>query len=679
MVYDAVGRLTQLVDYDGQPTTFEYDQADRLTRRRHADGTEVRFTYTAGGRRATEEDARGVTSYQYDAAGRLARVDQPGTGAVQYAHDISNRLTSIATPGGTTTYGYDAMGRLATVQGSSGTTTYRYDPAGNLSAVLLPSGVTGALAHDARNRLTSVLYERAGATLSTFTYAYTPAGRRASVTEAGATTSFTYDQMGRLVDETRTGASAYSRQYEYDLAGNRTRLIANGLPVTYTYDADDRLLTAGSVAYTYDPRGNVASRDQAGAVSTFAWTPDNRLASVSSGAGVVSFQYDADGTRVAKATAAGTLRYLIDRRNPTGLRQVVEERDGAGGLVARHQFGAGLVSSQRNLVDSFVLPDGSGNVRQLTDTAGAVIDQYAYDAFGNGVAQAGSTENDYRYLGQQLDEETGLYYLRERYYDPAVGRFLGRDPVEGDPTLPTSLHRYAYAGNDPVNFADPNGDFFTLIDFSLTSVISGGIRGLEVGKQLSTICRVKGLAKAIPIAIGLRQAAESKVKFAEKLFELLSPSLSVGTLMDPKLSAALAAKHTIYEHPQAKLLSPPRKLYGDAKSVEIGLQASTDNELALELAIAEFPNSQLKFGGTCQIHPFQLKSWSFGIGKEKALFDIRVCDFISIGTIYGVVNATTSVTSGGDPSASMDLGLKLAVPFLPEVSFTVLKLPDDMR
>ena len=142
-----------------------------------------------------------------------------------------------------------------------------------------------------------------------------------------------------------------------------------------TYDANDRLLATGSVSYTYDPRGNVASRNQAGAVSTFGWTSDNRLASVTNVNGTTAFAYDADGTRVAKSSAAGTIRYLVDSVNPTGLRQALEERDAGGGLVATHQFGLGLLSSSKNSVERYVLTDGQASVRMLADAAGQVTDQ----------------------------------------------------------------------------------------------------------------------------------------------------------------------------------------------------------------------------------------------------------------------------------------------------------------
>ena len=96
-------------------------------------------------------------------------------------------------------------------------------------------------------------------------------------------------------------------------------------------------------------------------------------------------------------------------------------------------------------------------MRELFSDTGAVTDTYAYDAFGNTVAQSGSTVNEFPYRGEQLDSTLGAYYLRARYDNPLAGRFMSRDPNEGDITNPATLHAYLYAGGDPVNRIDPTG------------------------------------------------------------------------------------------------------------------------------------------------------------------------------------------------------------------------------
>jgi RHS repeat-associated protein len=86
-----------------------------------------------------------------------------------------------------------------------------------------------------------------------------------------------------------------------------------------------------------------------------------------------------------------------------------------------------------------------------------VTDTYDYDAFGNPVTTSGSTPNTMLYLGEQFDPDLWHYYLRARYYNFVTGRFVSRDPEDGDDTTPATLHKYLYAHGDPVNARDPSG------------------------------------------------------------------------------------------------------------------------------------------------------------------------------------------------------------------------------
>ena len=98
-----------------------------------------------------------------------------------------------------------------------------------------------------------------------------------------------------------------------------------------------------------------------------------------------------------------------------------------------------------------------GDVVALTDSAGAVVATYQYDAYGNLLKETGNVENPYRYAGYRYNKESGLYYLQSRYYNPETGRFLTRDTFEGFENEPLSLNKYAYAENKPILYTDPSG------------------------------------------------------------------------------------------------------------------------------------------------------------------------------------------------------------------------------
>jgi RHS repeat-associated protein len=196
----------------------------------------------------------------------------------------------------------------------------------------------------------------------------------------------------------------------------------------------------------------------------------------------VTMIYDGFGNRVAKTVNGVTTRYLVeDDVNPTGYPQVMDELAGNGMVERTYTYGLQRIS-QNQVVNNTWTPsfygyDGAGSVRQLTNATGTVTDTYEYDAFGNKVNSTGTAPNNYLYRGEQYDQDLGLYYLRARYYNPNTGRFMSRDPQEytplkrtgtldltgpfemtGNPPLDSKkLHKYLYAGGDPVNFIDPLG------------------------------------------------------------------------------------------------------------------------------------------------------------------------------------------------------------------------------
>jgi RHS repeat-associated protein len=214
-----------------------------------------------------------------------------------------------------------------------------------------------------------------------------------------------------------------------------------------SFDANGNQVTADGVTLSYDFRDKLKSTS----------------------GGVTAIGYDGDGQRTSKTINGVTTHYLVDELNPTGYAQVVEEL--VNGQVQRvYTYGQALLSQRQLIAGSWVTShygyDGSGNVRVLTNGAGAVTDTFDYDAYGNLLGRTGTTPNSYLYRGQQFDADLGVYYLRARYYSPQRGRFLTRDTFDGVQSEPRSLHKYLYAQADPINQLDASG-FASTAEFSL--------------------------------------------------------------------------------------------------------------------------------------------------------------------------------------------------------------------
>jgi len=377
-------------------------------------------------------------------------------------------IQSSNSNGANVSYTYDGLNRLGTVVDhrlpGNNTTTYTYDNASNVATVAYPKGLTSTFTYDELNRVTGL----STPPIANYSYTLGLTGNRTNATEqSGRTLQWSYNGIYQLTNETITGDPANNdgnngyASYTLDPVGNRTgatSTFSGFSPGFGSYNPNDQISTE-----TYDSNGNV-TRTANG--NNYIYDSENHMISMSNSTTSVTMKYDAFGNRVSKAvTTAGvttTTQYLVDNLNPTGYAQVLDELTGPIGSAAvsrTYTYGLQRISQVQitGNVLSYYQYDGGGSVRQLTNSVGQVTDSYEYDAFGNSFTKTGTTPNNYLYRGEQYDSDLGLYYLRARYYNPATGRFLSRDPEDGHAWDPKSLHKYLYAGGDPVNEIDPLG------------------------------------------------------------------------------------------------------------------------------------------------------------------------------------------------------------------------------
>ena len=458
--YDPVGNLTSLVHFNGVNTSYTYDALNRLLSRVTPSEPAVRFTYTPTGKYLTSTAGDGTVNYSYDSLDRLVTKATP-EGTLSYTYFPTGKVETITSSnanGASISYSYDDLNRLSTVVDNrlsgNNTTTYSYDPASNLATATYSNGLQSTFTYDPLNRLTAM-----STPVSSYTYQLGPTGNRTVATEGtGRTMNWTYDGIYRLTNEAITSDPNQvngSVAYGLDPVGNRlsdTSSLSGINSSSFSFNADDEVSTE-----IYDNNGNTLTTGG----KSFTYDAENHLTGMSVSGTVVSIVDDAFGNRVAKTVNGATTKYLVeDDVNPTGYPQVWDELTGSA-VTRTYTYGLQRIS-QDQAVDgawtpSFYGYDGGGSVRQLTNSAGTVTNTYEYDAFGNEVNHTGTTPNNYLYRGEQYDSDLGLYYLRARYYDPLTGRFLSRDPADGDSENPSTLHKYLYAGGDPVNGWDPTG------------------------------------------------------------------------------------------------------------------------------------------------------------------------------------------------------------------------------
>jgi RHS repeat-associated protein len=465
-LYDALGNLTNKVDFKSQTINYIYDINNRLTQKKYPDGTSVSFSYNTMGWRTSMTDALGTTTYDYDVRGRRTKKVTP-VGTLTYKWDNNGNLTNLSSStanGTSTTYKYDVLNRLTNVVDRYGSNTfYSFDPVGNLKVVYFPAGVSNVYSYDSLNRLTNLVIARS-TNQASFFYQLGLTGSRTNLTElSGRKVAYNYDKLYRLTNETVSSDPSINGTlgYFYDSVGNRTNRtgsLGSLGAVVSGYNTNDWL-----TGDTYDNNGNTTL---SGGIAD-QYDCENRL--TNHNAGAVLLVYDGDGNRVKKTTGSGTTYFLIDDLNPTGYPQVVEELTTIGSTPTKlYTYGLDLISQRQGAgTTHYYGYDGQGSVRFLIDGAGAKADTYQYDAYGTLIASTGSTPNNYLFCGEYWDSDLGMYYLRARYFKPAIGRFWTMDSHEGIPDDPESLHKYLYCAADPVNRIDPSGNM-SLPEISLT-------------------------------------------------------------------------------------------------------------------------------------------------------------------------------------------------------------------
>jgi RHS repeat-associated protein len=451
--YDAVGNLTSTLDGNGKTNIFAYDALNRRLSATLSDKSSVAYTYDAVGNRLTMTDWRGTTSFNYDALNRVMSVTQPGAVAVGYSYDAVGNRSSITYPDGKVVlYQYDELNRLTQAKDwSNQTTAYAYDAAGNLTSTTLPNGASTSYLYDAANRLLNITNRAGTQVLSAYTYLLDKVGNRLEVASFNeGVQRYGYDMLYRLTSW--VSPSRQIARYRYDAVGNRTVLVAPTGATVYSYDSADELLTAGTTAYTYDANGNQISKTAAGVTTIYGWDPLNRLNSVTGGGVNTQYQYDGDSNRVGQKTIAGTYTYVND--TAATLPAVVNEIGPDGNII--YVYGSSLISASVGGLQSFYQFDGLGSVSAITDPTKTEKASYVYDPWGyvlGGFDSLGS-KNKFKFAGESMDLSTGLVYLRARYYDAVLGKFISRDTKPAPAPLDSA---YRYALSNPIRFSDPTG------------------------------------------------------------------------------------------------------------------------------------------------------------------------------------------------------------------------------
>ncbi|MBQ6331499.1 MAG: RHS repeat-associated core domain-containing protein, partial [Clostridia bacterium] len=450
MIYNGEGDLYELRNYrTNRASFFDYDHAGRCMASK-----ERAFTVTDGVLSYGAELSS--YGYRYDECNNLTKLTCSVLGSrwsTVYTYDNDNRAsTTTLSSGKVLSNTFDALGRLQKRTLKQGNTTIH-----ETALTYVPG--------DATNKTTGLVAAYQNGSDAAYGYTYDAVGNITAITQGTTSITYEYDVANRLTRENNSILNQ-TITYEYDYYGNiqskKTYAYSTGdltnatyTEIEYEYETDgwsDQLVSFNDQAIAYDEMGNPTTYRG----YTFGWR-GKQLTSASDGTNSLTFEYNEDGLRQKKTVNNVDTDYFYNGSVLIGMQR------GTSKFLFSYDASGNVVSVNYNGTEYYYLRNAQGDIVKIIDASGNPVVEYTYDTWGKKVTTTGSLAGTlglfqpFRYRGYVYDEETGLYYLQSRYYDPTTGRFISADVLLSTGQGVLGHNCYAYCLGNPVGMVDDGG------------------------------------------------------------------------------------------------------------------------------------------------------------------------------------------------------------------------------
>lgn len=601
LMYDKFnGNLLKTQFGNNYDIIYTYDEFDRVKTVSDANKT-YRYYYDNLGRTKKIISNDTILKYDYDFAGRISELNSNDY-LLSYEYDKNNMVTKKIEELGLNKYVYnyiyDFESNLTKLNILNDNFSYEYDNLGRLIENSINDNFKTTYSYITKGNKTSSLINKTNDNGTEYLYSYDKLGNILEIKKDNMVThKYVYDNQSQLIEEINF-INNIKNEYTYDLYGNiilrrKFEFDSNTLVNEYVYEYkssswQDLLTKFNGESITYDEIGNPISIGS----KRLSWTNGRELVEYQNENTNIKYSYNRDGLRTSKIVNNQETKYYLE-----GSTIIFEKR--TNDMLYYFYNGTEILGFVYNGNTYYYHKNIFGDIIGILDAKYNEIVTYEYDSWGfllnindNSNINLGVI-NPFRYRSYYYDEETKLYYLNTRYYNPEIGRFINADIYISTGQGFAGNNMYQYCANNPITNYDKYGTFILAaiaigaLASGTAKILTNKITGKEWNDGLVESLIIGGIAggvgagvySAFSTFIGVGELVKADVILFSNLAAVavssnLSLSMGVSTPQEELLNLTISLPLTVFSVPLATEID---ELSGIANKVaDFGLQATNN-------------------------------------------------------------------------------------------------------